>query len=273
MPGSPQWLVRKGKEEDAVKSLKALRGSKYPGVDMEIMEIKNCVKEKESQEKGSVSTTLKSKQFNRPLLTFTVIFIVLGLCGNDTFLFYGPTIFNSIDIGIPAAVLSTLPWIGFCIGNTVSIPLMAKVQRRPQYMFFCSLMSAAMFTFAAALILMPGDARTVSTDSSSVSLGVMLVVSLQVATVAYGAGVGPITYTMVGEVFMPQYKTVGACVVQSVRCIIVFIFVKTIPYLLELVGIHGIFIAHGCVLVCAVVFAWFFLPETKGKTLTELCNI
>ena len=38
-----------------------------------------------------------------------------------------------------------------------------------------------------------------------------------VGTVAYGAGVGSIPYTMVGEVFTPDYKTLGACMVQSVR--------------------------------------------------------
>ena len=48
-------------------------------------------------------------------------------------------------------------------------------------------------------------------------LAILLVASLQVGTIAYGAGVGSIPYTMVGEVFTPEYKTVGTCVVQSVR--------------------------------------------------------
>ena len=118
IPGSPQWLVRKGKEEDAIRSLKVLRGSKYPGIDLELMEIKTCVKDKESHGDGdrSIIEALKSRTFIRPLLTFTMIFISLGTCGNDTFLFYGPTIFTKVDIGIPSTVLSTLPWVGFSIG-------------------------------------------------------------------------------------------------------------------------------------------------------------
>ena len=48
-------------------------------------------------------------------------------------------------------------------------------------------------------------------------LAILLVASLQVGTIAYGAGVGSIPYTMVGEVFTPECKTVGACVVQSIR--------------------------------------------------------
>ena len=52
---------------------------------------------------------------------------------------------------------------------------------------------------------------------TSPALAILLVASLQVGTIAYGAGVGSIPYTMVGEVFTPEYKTVGTCVVQSVR--------------------------------------------------------
>ena len=116
VPESPQWLVRKGKEEDAIKSIKTLRGKKYPGVDMEIIEIRTCVKERDSISKGSAFGALKTRSFTTPLLVFTVIFMILGTSGIDTILFYGPTIFASIDIGIPTSVLSTLPWIGFSIG-------------------------------------------------------------------------------------------------------------------------------------------------------------
>ena len=126
IPRSPQWLVRKEKDEDAIKSLKVLRGSKYPGVYLELLEIKTCVKDKESKSEGLVTEALKKRTFTRPLLTFTVIFIVLGTCGNDTFVFYGPTIFTNIDIGVQATVLATLPWVGFSIGyagRITDIPL------------------------------------------------------------------------------------------------------------------------------------------------------
>ena len=34
---------------------------------------------------------------------------------------------------------------------------------------------------------------------------------------AYGAGVGSVPYAMVGEVFTPEYKTLGAAVLLVVR--------------------------------------------------------
>ena len=51
----------------------------------------------------------------------------------------------------------------------------------------------------------------------STGLQVVMIVSLEVVTVSYGAGVGCIPYTMVGEVFTPLHKTAGSCLVQSCR--------------------------------------------------------
>ena len=112
---SPQWLV-KSKEDDARKSMITLRGNEYPGIDMEIIEIRNCVKERESVDKSSVFKDVTRRTFTMPLLVSTVIFMVLGTWGNDTILFYGPKIFTQREVGIPTTVLSTLPWIGMSIG-------------------------------------------------------------------------------------------------------------------------------------------------------------
>ena len=58
-----------------------------------------------------------------------------------------------------------------------------------------------------------------------------------------------------------------------VRTVCIFLLVKLFPNLVDLIGLYGVFIFHGAVLAGAVVFAWIFMPETKGKTLTELCRI
>ena len=56
----------------------------------------------------------------------SAIFLLLGLCGNDTMLFYGPTIFSDVDIGLPYSLVITLPWVGVSLGYALSSPLMAR---------------------------------------------------------------------------------------------------------------------------------------------------
>ena len=38
-----------------------------------------------------------------------------------------------------------------------------------------------------------------------------------VTTIAYGMGVGAVPYTMVGELFTPEHRTLGSCLAQVVR--------------------------------------------------------
>lgn len=49
--------------------------------------------------------------------------------------------------------------------------------------------------------------------------------------------------------------------------------VKMTPTVISSLGLHTLFFFHGGVDALAAVFAWWAVPETKGKTLTELCSI
>ena len=110
---------------------------------MELQEIKQCVKEGDSLEdkKTSCWQTIQDRTFRIPLATFATIFLLLGICGNDTMVFYGPTIAAQVknltshlthvspkvDVGVSKDWLAILPWIGFSLGYALSSPLMAKL--------------------------------------------------------------------------------------------------------------------------------------------------
>ena len=51
----------------------------------------------------------------------------------------------------------------------------------------------------------------------------------------------------------------------------VFILVKVIPYVISEFGLYSLFLFHGAVCALAAIFVKMFVPETRGKTLTQLC--
>ena len=67
LPYSPQWLARQGREREARAALAKLRGSTYPGLDVEMEEINHCVKEQEIKAKGSLGQALRSRSFLHPM--------------------------------------------------------------------------------------------------------------------------------------------------------------------------------------------------------------
>ena len=72
---------------------------RYPGVDVELQEIKQCVKEVDSLANKKISfwQAIQERTFRIPLATFATIFLLLGICGNDTMVFYGPTIAAQVE--------------------------------------------------------------------------------------------------------------------------------------------------------------------------------
>ena len=126
LPESPQWLVCHDRADEAKKSLRRLRGQNYPGLEVEVEEIKQCIMARESLGKAPFLEAICARTFSRPMLMFTVVFVCIALCGQDTLVFYGPTIFTQINIGISSAQLATLPWLGFTIGYATSSPFMAR---------------------------------------------------------------------------------------------------------------------------------------------------
>ena len=88
---------------------------RYQGVEVELLEIKQCVKEGDdslmAKEKISFWQTILERTFRQsrlnfqailektfriPMATFATIFLLLGICGNDTMVFYGPTIASQV---------------------------------------------------------------------------------------------------------------------------------------------------------------------------------
>ena len=67
---------------------------------MELQEIKQCVKEGDTllaSKKISFWQTILDRTFRIPMATFATIFLLLGICGNDTMVFYGPTIAAQVE--------------------------------------------------------------------------------------------------------------------------------------------------------------------------------
>ena len=63
------------------------------------------------------------------------------------------------------------------------------------------------------------------------------------------------------------------CFTFHLRSVTVFALVKAIPHVILHLGLPSIFFFHGGVCALAAVFARICVPETRGKTLSQLCSI
>lgn len=264
LPESPIWLLKWKHCEKAEKSLVSLRGSEYSR-QAELDEISEVL----SKEEPEVSVKekiqkLKSPSVFKPLAMMTILFILQPLSGGDTITFYSLDVFTKADISVDEYVLSILLNCAFLLGYVISVFTMPYFPRRVLFLTSCIGMSIFMALIGCSFKddFLPHEYNSV-----------LLPVSVSLAAVSYGIGLGPVLASLLGEVFPQSVKSVASSVGLSARNITIFFLLKSFPDLVGYIGLHGLFWAHACILLFTALLAFFIMPETHGKTLTELSNL
>ena len=100
--------------------------------------------------------------------------------------------------------------------------------------------------------------------------GVMMVVLVVTAISVYAMTLGPVTWTLLAEIFPNQMRGVARAVCAFALwvgcCTLTFSF----PSMNAALGSSGTFWIYSAICVCAFIFLWRHCPETKGKTLEQL---
>ncbi|KAJ9593663.1 hypothetical protein L9F63_014788, partial [Diploptera punctata] len=83
-------------------------------------------------------------------------------------------------------------------------------------------------------------------------------------------GVLVIPWTLIGELLPIKIRGIGGGVMVGIAYVLMFIVVKSFPYILDITGTTGIFFIFSMMSLAGVAFVYIFLPETLGKTLKEI---
>jgi len=79
-----------------------------------------------------------------------------------------------------------------------------------------------------------------------------------------------IPFAMVGEIYPSKVKDILSNVTVSICYLVSAITVKIYPDMERLMHMYGVYFFFGIVSLIGLIFIIFFLPETKGKTLSEI---
>lgn len=107
--------------------------------------------------------------------------------------------------------------------------------------------------------------------SAALTIRATLVLAAIIGFVAsFAISLGPVMWVLLSEIFPNQYRGMAMSAVgfwnSAVSASVTFIF----PWELSHFGPAGTFLGYGLMAVAALLFVFFFIPETKGKALEEL---
>jgi facilitated trehalose transporter len=105
------------------------------------------------------------------------------------------------------------------------------------------------------------------------SLGLLPLISLIVFVVGFSIGYCGIPFLLMGELIPEKQRSFLSSIAGSMNLGMMFVVIKTYHDLKISMGEDGTFWLYSFVCLCSCFFVYFLVPETKGKSLTEIEEI
>lgn len=259
MPPSPRWLISKGFKSKAVNVLKKIRG--IDNVDKEVNEIEQTLL---LENEGKWSDLLEPK-IRSALLIGIGLAAFQQLTGINTVIYYAPTILEFA--GLQTATVTIFATVGIGVVNVlltvVSILLIDKVGRRPLLLVGISGMIVSLGIMGLAFII-PGLTS---------SLGWVAVICLMLYVGSFAISLGPIFWLMIAEIYPLRIRGRAMSIVTMINWATNLVVAITFLTIIELLGTSGTFWLYGTIAVLSLLFVYYRVPETKGKSLEEIERI
>jgi len=255
IPDSPRWLVSRGRAAQARVALTRIRPREE--VEDELRRIQHSVGQQQANWSELLSPMLRSA-----MIVGVGLAIAQQITGINTVIYYAPTIFRLA--GLSSASVAILASVGVGVVNVVltmaAMQLIDRVGRRPLLLVSLAGMALSLFVLGLAFAL----------PQASGNLGWIAVGSLMIYVGSFAIGLGPVFWLVLSEIYPLHIRgramSIGTAVNWSVNLIVALTFLT----LTQVLGNAATFWLYGIVSVGAWLFAFFLVPETKGKTLEEI---
>src|ERR1700744_1563363 len=259
LPETPRWLISKGRWAEGKAIL--LKVEDAAMVDKTLAELETEIKQ-EGAQKSEWREVFKP-WLRAPLIITVGIFFFQQFSGVNTIIYYSPIIFKMA--GMVSNTQSILPAIIIGVANVLfcllSVILLDRVGRRKLYLIgICGMIPSL------ALLAVCFQFR----EKLGASLPVFAVLSI-VAYIAFIAiSLAPLGWLLISEVFPTGVRGVGMSIGSlshwGFNAIISFTFLK----LVNSIGIAPTFGFYSFVCLIGLWWGYYFIPETKGKSLEQI---
>jgi SP family arabinose:H+ symporter-like MFS transporter len=252
IPESPRWLYRAGRKEDSLNVLAKIGGEELARA--EIMEIAESLK----GYTDSVSLRELFKPSSRKVLfAGFILAILVQISGINTIVDYAPKILLSAGVEIKNALLNTslIGLINF-IFTFIAISLIDKAGRRLLYLIG----SAGM---VITLLLLAGSFFWKME-------GIFTLICIMLFIAFFASCIGPVFWTLVSEMFPNRIRGQAVAFASFTQWIFNFLVVLLFPHFLASLGGAKTFLFLALMSLVQWLFTYFYVPETKGKSLEEI---
>ncbi|KAF4533429.1 hypothetical protein B566_EDAN001154 [Ephemera danica] len=276
LPETPSWLLARGKTEKARNSLHRLRADTCD-IEKELSDLEafranlanNRAKGSSNSSKPQNLSKWKSLFEPASLKPFSILviyFLIYQFSGVNSITFYAVEVFRESYEGNDYNLTVALGVVRL-IFTVLACGMLRRCGRRP-LTFISSVGCGITMLSLGTYMYLSQIAKT--TDGVMFLPAWFPVACIFLFTAASTVGYLVVPWVMIGEVYPSRVRGLLGGLTTCAAHMFVFTVVKTFPLLQQLAGNYGSFWIYGTISMTGTLFFYFFLPETKGRTLEEI---
>jgi major inositol transporter-like SP family MFS transporter len=258
VPESPRWLASIGNFGETLSVLRQIRDKE--AARREFKEVQTLAVEDYKAKMGTLKD-LSEPWLKRVFVVGLGLAVIQQITGVNSIMYYGTQILTSAGFGAQAALTANIANGVISVAATfVGIWLLGRVGRRPMLMVGQIGTTAALLAIGVfSLILPEGTTRG------------FVILAFTVTFLAFQQGaISPVTWLMLSEIFPLKIRGMGMGISVFVLWMVNFAVSFTFPVLVDAITISNTFFVFVVLGVGAILFAYKFVPETRGRSLEEL---
>ena len=264
-PESPRWLMMKHRRASAAEVTHKIQ----PGIDVEtrLNEIDTSLRKDQSAARWS---EIFAKEWRRPLLVAIGLAVFQQITGINAIIYYANQIFASAGFATEEARATVTTWaIGGVnvLATLIAIAFIDRMGRRV-------LLLAGLIGMGVSLAAVGIAFRFIGADSAPAAgptaPGIVTVVALVVFITSFAFSLGPVTWTVINEVFPARIRGRGVALATAINWGSAYLVSQFFLSVVEAIGSSMTFFLFA--LFCVIGWLWVYrsVPETKQQTLEQI---
>lgn len=256
LPDTPAYLVRRGKQDAALKVLRQMQGNSAQLSDIAVAEASSS-----SQARRAEWEALKTPWIRRTVIIAMLIGVTQQVTGANAIMYFAPTMMNKVGLSTESSVYTSII-IGTAsvIACAVGMSIIDKYGRRKMLIIGLNGCATALLVLAPVYGLSAG-----STTGAFASLALMTIFIL-----FQQAAVSVATWLLISEIVPTEARGIGMGLAGLALWAANWFVAQAFLPMVEAFGGAWSFFFFAVTGAIALVFTVRAVPETSGKTLAEV---